>query len=322
MIRHAIYCVLLPELAMTIFWHKQLLLLLSLIAASLLSGCDWAVLDPQGPIGDQDKTILVDSVAIMLAIVVPTILATLAFAWWFRSSNTKAIYRPSFDYSGRLELIVWSIPLLTIMLLGGVIWIGSHELDPARPLASEVEPLEVQAVSLDWKWLFIYPKQRVASVNELVIPAGTPVHFSLTSASVMNAFFVPQLGSMIYTMNGMTTQLNLRANEPGTFIGESSHFSGDGFSDMRFDVRAERADRFATWIESVRDKGRTLDDGSYAALAKPSVSRSPFTFGSADPELFTKIVTLQLPPGPGPQADLLDPVIGLMNPRICTPRKD
>ena len=307
---------------MAISRTKQLFLLLSLIVALALSGCDWAVLDPQGPIGDQDKTILVDSVAIMLAIVVPTILATLAFAWWFRSSNTKAIYRPGFDYSGRLELIVWSIPLLTIMLLGGVIWIGSHELDPARPLASEVEPLEVQAVSLDWKWLFIYPKQRVASVNELVIPAGTPVHFSLTSASVMNAFFVPQLGSMIYTMNGMTTQLNLRANEPGTFIGESSHFSGDGFSDMRFDVRAERADRFATWIELVRDKGRTLDDESYAALAKPSVSRSPFTFGFADPELFTKIVTLQLPPGPGPQADRFDPVIGLVNPHICTPRKD
>ena len=235
---------------MTIHSFNRLFLLLLLVPVSLLSGCDWAVLDPQGPIGDQDKTILVDLVAIMLAIVVPTILATLAFAWWFRSSNTRAIYRPSFDYSGRFELIVWSIPLLIIMLLGGVIWIGSHELDPAKPLASEVEPLEVQAVSLDWKWLFIYPKQRVASVNELVIPAGTPVHFSLTSASVMNAFFVPQLGSMIYTMNGMTTQLNLRADEPGTFLGESSHFSGDGFSDMHFDVRAERADQFATWIES------------------------------------------------------------------------
>ena len=250
---------------------------------------------------------MINSVAIMLAIVVPTIIATLAFAWWFRASNTRATYRPEFVYSGRIELIVWSIPLLVIMLLGGVIWIGSHELDPATPLASDTAPLEIQAVSLDWKWLFIYPKQRVASVNELVVPAGVPVHFSLTSASVMSAFFVPQLGSMIYTMNGMTTQLNLRADAPGDFLGEASHFSGDGFSDMHFAVKAEPADQFATWIESARNAGPTLDAASYVALARQSVERRPFTFGSVEPGLFEKIVTLQLPPGPGPQqADLFD----------------
>ena len=147
----------------------------------------------------------------------PTIAATLAFAWWFRATNTRAAYLPDFAYSGRLELIVWAIPVLVIMLLGGVIWIGSHELDPAKPLASKTPPLDIQVVSLDWKWLFIYPNQGVASVNQLVLPAGVPIHFSLTSGSVMNAFFVPQLGSMIYTMNGMTTQLNLRADTPGTF---------------------------------------------------------------------------------------------------------
>ena len=200
---------------MTIHSFNRLFLLLLLVAVSLLGGCDRGVLDPQGPVGTADKAILIDSVAIMLAIVVPTIIATLAFAWWFRASNTRATYRPEFVYSGRIELIVWSIPLLVIMLLGGVIWIGSRELDPATPLASDTAPLEIQAVSLDWKWLFIYPKQRMASVNELVVPAGVPIHFSLTSASVMSAFFVPQLGSMIYTMNGMTTQLNLRADAPG-----------------------------------------------------------------------------------------------------------
>ena len=194
---------------MTPHRFSRLFLLLLFVAVSLL-GCDRGVLDPQGPVGTADKSILIDSVAIMLAIVVPTIIATLAFAWWFRAANTRATYRPEFVYSGRIELIVWSIPLLVIMLLGGVIWIGSRELDPATPLASDTAPLEIQAVSLDWKWLFIYPKQRVASVNELVVPAGVPVHFSLTSASVMSAFFVPQLGSMIYAMNGMTTQLNLR----------------------------------------------------------------------------------------------------------------
>ena len=308
---------------MTIHSFNRLFLLLLLVAVSLLGGCDRGVLDPQGPVGTADKAILIDSVAIMLAIVVPTIIATLAFAWWFRASNTRATYRPEFVYSGRIELIVWSIPLLVIMLLGGVIWIGSREFDPATPLASDTAPLEIQAVSLDWKWLFIYPKQRMASVNELVVPAGVPIHFSLTSASVMSAFFVPQLGSMIYTMNGMTTQLNLRADAPGTFLGEASHFSGDSFSDMHFAVKAEPADQFATWIAAARNVGPTLDAASYVALARQSVEKRPFTFGSVDPGLFQKIATLQLPPGPGPQqAAQFEPSIGLINPHICSPKED
>src|SRR5258708_11884279 len=177
------------------------------MAPIALTACQGGILDPQGIIGIADKTILIDSLAIMLAIVVPTIAATLGFAWWFRASNTRAVYLPDFEYSGRIELIVWSIPLLTVILLRGVAWIGSHDLDPAKPLASDTPPLEIQGVSLDWKWLFIYPDQRVATVNQLVVPAGLPPPFSLTSASVMNAFFIPQLGSMIYTMNAMTTQL-------------------------------------------------------------------------------------------------------------------
>jgi cytochrome o ubiquinol oxidase subunit 2 len=282
---------------------------LSLGATALLGGCDAVVLDPQGPVGVAEKTILIDSLAIMLAIVLPTIAATLAFAWWFRASNPRATYLPDFAYSGRIELIVWSIPLLVIMLLGGVAWIGSRDLDPAKPLASDAPPLEVQGVSLDWKWLFIYPSQRVASVNQLVVPAGVPIHFSLTSASVMNAFFVPQLGSMIYTMNGMTTQLNLRADAPGTFLGLSSHYSGDGFSDMHFDVQAVPAERFAAWIDAARNAGPILDDQSYADLARQSVNKSPFTFRAADPGLFRQIVTQQLPPGPGPQAGRPNPSV-------------
>jgi len=272
-----------------------------IMAPIVLTACQPAVLDPRGPIGIADKTILIDSLAIMLAIVVPTIAATLGFAWWFRASNTRAIYWPDFEYSGRIELIVWSIPLLTVILLGGVAWIGSHELDPAKPLASDAPPLEVQGVSLDWKWLFIYPSQRVASVNQLVVPAGVPIHFSLTSASVMNVFFIPQLGSMIYTMNGMRTQLNLRADAPGTFRGQSSHYSGDGFSDMHFDVQAVPTEQFTAWIEATRNTGPVLDTQSYAALAKQSIDANPFTFRSADPELFQQIVTQKLPPGSGPQ---------------------
>jgi cytochrome o ubiquinol oxidase subunit 2 len=287
-----------------------------LSATTPLGGCNAVVLDPQGPIGIAEKTILIDSLAIMLAIVLPTIAATLAFAWWFRASNTKATYMPDFVYSGRIELIVWAIPFLTILLLGGVIWIGSHDPDPAKPLASKTPPLEIQVVSLDWKWLFIYPNQRVASVNRLLVPAGLPIHFSLTSASVMTAFFIPQLGSMIYTMNGMETQLNLRADAPGSFLGLASHYSGAGFSDMHFEVQAVPAERFAAWIEAARSSGPTLDDGSYTDLSKQSMNIGPFTFAAVEPELFQKIVTQQLPPGPGPQAALTDP--SLSSPPLAT----
>ena len=265
-----------------------------------LTACQPAVLDPQGIVGAAEKTILIDSLAIMLAIVVPTIVATLGCAWWYRSSNTRARYLPEWAYSGQLELIVWAIPLLTIMLLGGVAWVGSHDLDPAKPLPSKDAALEVQVVSLDWKWLFIYPGQHVASVNHLVIPAGVPVHFSLTSASVMNAFFIPQLGSMIYTMNGMKTQLNLHANVSGTFPGLSSHYSGDGFSDMHFDVQAVPADRFSAWVDATRGNGPTLTAQSYADLARQSINVAPFTYRDVDPDLFQRIVSQALPPGPGP----------------------
>jgi cytochrome o ubiquinol oxidase subunit 2 len=271
------------------------------MAPLILTACQPAVLDPQGPVGLAQKMLLIDSLAIMLAIVVPTIAATFAFAWWFRSSNERARYLPDWDYSGRIELVTWSIPLLVIMLLGGVAWIGSHDLDPAKPLPSNTPPLEVQVVSLDWKWLFIYPSQGVASVNRLVVPASVPIHFSLTSASVMNVFFVPQLGTMIYTMNGMTTQLNLQADSPGTFLGLSAHYSGDGFPGMHFDVLALPAERFTDWIKTVRNTGPTLDPGSYAALARQSLNIAPFTFRAAEPGLFQQIVTQKLPPGPGPR---------------------
>jgi cytochrome o ubiquinol oxidase subunit II len=276
---------------------------LSIAALAGLSSCNAIVLDPQGPIGLAQRTILIDSVAIMLAIVLPTMAATLGFAWWFRASNTRAKYMPEFAHSGQLELITWSIPLLTIMLLGGVAWISSHDLDPARPLPSKDEPLTVQVVSLDWKWLFIYPDQHVATVNELVIPAGTPVRFALTSASVMNAFFIPQLGSMIYTMHGMRTQLNLSADTPGTYHGLSSHYSGDGFSDMHFNVQAVSANQFAAWVAKTQGSGPTLNPQTYGELARQSLNVSPFSYGAVDAGMFDKIVTQVLPPGPGPIAE-------------------
>jgi cytochrome o ubiquinol oxidase subunit 2 len=250
-------------------------------------------LDPQGPVAHAERLILIDSTAIMLAVVVPVILATLAFAWWFRAGNTKATYRPDWAYSGRLEFIVWSIPALMVLFLGGIGWVGSHDLDPGKPLESETAPLEVQVVSLDWKWLFIYPAENVASVNRLVVPAGTPIHFRLTSATVMNSFFVPQLGSQIYTMAGMATQLNLMADKPGTYPGLSAQFSGDGFADMRFDVQAMPQAEFDSWVSAARGQGQALDTAAYTALEQQSSAVPPVTYHDVDPGLFDKIVGMK-----------------------------
>jgi len=259
-------------------------------------------MNPQGPVAADEKTILLNALAIMLVIVVPTILATLLFAWWFRASNTRARYRPTFVYSGRVELVTWSIPILVVLFLGGLTWVGSHRLDPAEPLKSATPPLNVQVVSLDWKWLFIYPDQGMASVNELVVPAGTPIHLKLTSGSVMNTFFVPQLGTMIYTMNGMADDLYLQADRPGVFAGQSAHFSGDGFSDMHFDVQAVSPAQFAAWTQQARGAGPSLDEPTYTALTKQSTKIAPFTYRAVSPDLFEHIVQQRLAPGPGPEA--------------------
>jgi cytochrome o ubiquinol oxidase subunit 2 len=282
---------------------------LCLSSALALTGCAEGVLQPRGPIGAADSEILLDAVGIMSVIVVPTIVAVLVFAWWFRASNTRARYLPDFVYSGRLEIIVWAIPLLVIMFLGGVIWLGAHELDPFKPISAQGKPTEVQVVSLDWKWLFIYPDQGVASVNELVVPAGAPVHFSLTSATVMNSFFVPQLGSMIATMNGMVTQLYLEADHTGDFYGESAQYSGDGFSGMHFTLRAVSADAFTQWLGTVRRSGPDLNRASYVALSKESQNVAPYTYRSVEPNLFQAIITRQLPPGPGPSTGRGGPTV-------------
>ena len=284
-------------------FRAQVLRMSMLTAVVNLNACKPAVLDPQGSVGVAEKTILINSLAIMLAIVVPTILATLGFAWWFRASNKKATHLPDWEFSGRIEMIVWSIPIMVVILLGGVAWIGAHALDPYKPLSSDTKPLEIQVISLDWKWLFIYPEQRIASVNLLKIPVATPVHFSLTSASVMSAFFVPQLGSMIYTMNGMVTQLNLEAAKPGTFYGLSSHYNGSGFSGMHFETHAVSNADFSAWAIAAQNTGGQLDTASYTALAQQSMNVTPFTYNAIDPELFQSIATQKLPSGSGPGVD-------------------
>jgi cytochrome o ubiquinol oxidase subunit 2 len=197
-------------------------------------------------------------------------------------------------------MVVWAIPALTIMLLGGITWIGSHDLDPAKPLKSNVPALNVEVVSLDWKWLFIYPDQGIATVNQLVVPAGTPVNFRLTSATVWNAFFVPQMGSMIYTMPRMATHLNLQADRQGVFEGRSAQFSGDGFPGMEFKVQSLPPDQFAMWAQGSRGAGPVLDGRGYAELSKPSSYVKPITYGAVAPGLFDAIVANRAPPNPVP----------------------
>src|ERR1700733_4760933 len=242
--------------------------LLVVCAAMLVASCQPAgILDPQGPIAAQELLLLINSTAIMLVVVIPVILATLAFAWWYRASNTHAGRGTDEAFEGRKDCVDWSIPALIVILLGGVIWIGAHQLDPHAPIPGKSDPLRVDVVALDWKWLFVYPDQGVAAVNQLVIPVGTPVSFRLTSATVMNSFFVPQLGSQIYAMGGMTTRLNLLADHPGEFPGISANFSGDGFAEMRFLVKSVPQAGFDDWVAAAKANGAALDTAGYAALA-------------------------------------------------------
>jgi cytochrome o ubiquinol oxidase subunit 2 len=270
-----------------------------LFTAVSLCGCG-GVLDPAGPIGESERIILLDSLAIMLAIVIPTIFCILGFAWWYRSGNARATYAPTWAESGRLELIVWSIPALVVLFLGSIAWISSHELDPAKPLSSKIKPLEVEVVALDWKWLFIYPDQNIASINRLVMPVDTPVHYRLTSASVFNVFWVPQLGSEIYAMNGMATELNLAADRAGTFLGTAAHFNGDGFADMTFETQAVPAADFSRWVASAQAEGSPLDETAYRALLPQSSHVTPYTYRAVTPHLFDQIASGHLPPGDGP----------------------
>jgi cytochrome o ubiquinol oxidase subunit II len=273
---------------------RYVLIIVVMIGAATLGGCTGGVLDPKGPISLAERQILFNATGIMLAIVIPTMLATLGVAFWFRASNERAHYQPNFKYSGRIELLVWSIPLMTVLLVGTVAWIGAYDLDPPKPIGSSVKPVKIEVVSLDWKWLFVYPEQGIASVNQLTIPVGRPVSFELTSSGVMNSFFVPQLAGQIYTMAGMVTHLNLQADHSGTYRGMSANFSGDGFADMHFNVDVVPPEKFTDWVASTHSAGPVLDTQAYADLVKPSKAVAPFSYRSVSPGLFARILSAEL----------------------------
>ncbi|QCP54662.1 ubiquinol oxidase subunit II [Trinickia violacea] len=257
----------------------------------LLAGCsNLDVLDPKGSIGAAEKALIGTSTFAMLIVVIPVIILTLVFAWRYRASNRKATYAPKWAHSTAIEVVVWTIPTLIILFLAVLTWKTSHELDPYKPIESEVKPIEIQVVALDWKWLFVYPEYGIATVNQIAFPVGTPVNFRITSDAVMNSFFIPQLGSQIYAMAGMQTKLHLVADHAGDYAGISANYSGEGFSDMKFRALAVSPEEFKAWVQKVKASNERLDMDTYYAVAKPSVKNPVRYFSSSDTELFHKIM--------------------------------
>ncbi|WP_175945820.1 ubiquinol oxidase subunit II [Caballeronia sp. BCC1704] len=265
-------------------------LLSGLLASVCLSGCNLEVLDSKGVIGAAESSLIATATFTMLLVVVPVILLTLIFAWRYRASNQNATYAPKWTHSTAIEVVVWAIPAAIILFLGTLTWKTTHELDPYKPLQSEVKPINVEVVALDWKWLFVYPDLGIASVNQVAFPVGTPVNFRITSDSVMNSFFIPQLGSQIYAMAGMQTRLNLQADHAGDYAGISANYSGAGFSDMKFRALALSQADFDSWVKKVKTAPEALDMNVYAGVARPSEEVAVRYFSTVDPKLFNNIV--------------------------------
>ena len=285
-------------------------LMLAFAVPFLLTGCDWVVMKPSGDIASQQADLIRFATWLMLLIIVPVIGLTLFFAWRYRASNaaaTEADYQPDWDHSTRLELLIWGAPLLIIIVLGVVTWTSTHLLDPYRPLArldenralsEKAEYLEVQAVALDWKWLFIYPELGIATVNELVTPVDVPVRFRISASTVMNSFYVPALAGQIYAMPGMETKLHAVINKPVESTGFSANYSGAGFSDMRFAYRGVSQNDFQVWVKSVRSQKRNVLNGErYLVLEKPSERNDVMHFGKVEDDLFKRIVNMCVAPG-------------------------
>lgn len=260
--------------------------------AVMMTGCDWALFDPKGQIARDELTLLITCTVLMLLVVIPVIVLTLVFAWKYRASNTKARYEPNWSHSTAIEVVVWSIPCMIILVLAVLTWRSSHALDPYKPLESDTKPVVIEAISLDWKWLFVYPEENIAVVNELTFPVDAPLNFKITADTVMNAFFIPHLGSMIYSMAGMETKLHLVANEAGSYEGLSSHYSGAGFSKMHFTAHAVSNEEYQAWLAKVRGDAKVLDQKSFAELgAEKNHDWYPVTYyGSTEKGLFDTII--------------------------------
>ena len=277
--------------------------------ALLLSGCNMALLDPKGAIGMEQKSLIMTATWLMLIVVVPVIIMTFLFAWKYRASNKNATYSPNWSHSNKIEFVVWTIPCIIILILGTLTWKSTQALDPRNPLPSENKPLVIEAISLDWKWLFIYPEQGIATVNEIAFPANVPVQFKVTSGSVMNSFFIPQLGSQIYAMAGMQNQVHLIANEEGVYKGMSANYSGKGFSGMKFTATATSADKFDEWVMKVKQSAKGLQMADYEQLAKPTENNAVEYFSSVKSDLYQEIINKYMDPAMVHHADQSQPMM-------------
>ena len=287
--------------------------LLTLPALLLLGGCNVVLLSPAGDVAVQQRNLVLASTALMLVIIVPVMLLTVFFAWRYRASNKEAVYDPDFHHSTALEVVIWTAPLLIIIALGAMTWMATHLLDPYRPIgrvsaakpitsgkteeAKPTPPLEVQVVALDWKWLFLYPEQGIAAVNELAAPVDRPIRFRLTSSSVMNSFFVPALAGQIYAMPGMETKLHAVINKAGEYDGFSANYSGAGFSRMNFKFLGRSTEDFDAWVAKVKGSGTRLDRAAYGELEKPSEAVPATHFGTVEGDLYEAILGLCTRPG-------------------------
>jgi cytochrome o ubiquinol oxidase subunit 2 len=267
----------------------------------LLSGCKLALLDPKGPIAASEKQLLIDATLLMLIIVIPVILISWAFAWRYRASNKKATYRPDEAHNNVIEFFCWLVPCIIILVLSIMTWRSSHELDPYRPIASDQKTLVIQVISLDWKWLFIYPDQNIATINFLQIPVNTPVQFLITSDAPMNSLEIPQLAGQIYSMGGMQTQLYIMGHEVGDYMGLSTNISGEGFSDMNFVVRVSTAEQFQQWVNTVRQAPDKLTVGVYNKLTLPTIKDPVHYYSGVTPDLFHDVIMKFMMPEPALQ---------------------
>ena len=297
---------------------RRLLPWAALPLLAVLGGCDLVVMNPTGDVAVQQRNIILISTALMLLIIVPVMIATVVFAWRYRAGNASngrtARYDPEFDHSTPLELMIWSAPLLIIICLGALTWSSTHLLDPWRPLeritpgqrvAAGTKPLEVQVVAMDWKWLFIYPQQGIATVNELALPVNVPVHFTLTSSTQMNAFYAPTLAGMIYAMPGMETTLHAVLNKPGESAGFGSNYTGRGFADMRFALHGLAPADFNAWVGRVKGAGGSLQTANFIALDKPSEKVPVIRYAAVAPNLFARAVNRCVEPGKPCMADVM-----------------
>ncbi|HHA2515303.1 ubiquinol oxidase subunit II [Stenotrophomonas maltophilia] len=274
---------------MNICWNRIRLALVALACVGL-SGCDWVLLDSKGMVGLAQRDLILICIGLMLIVVIPAIVLTFVFAWRFRAGNTKAKYTPDWSHSTKVEIVVWGVPLIIIAVLAVIVWKSTHELDPYKPLDVAGEPLHVDVIATDWKWVFVYPDLGIATVNQLNFPANRPLAFNITSNSTMNTFFIPQLGGQIYAMAGMRTQLHLIANEPGQFRGMSGNYSGHGFSNMKFIATSSSNEDFDRWVAEVRSAPDALSFTQFKALAAPSKNAPVQHFSSVEPLLFKKVI--------------------------------